>query len=137
MQNRGGSPPTVREKSQPLPLGPGEMALPPGEKYASLLGLLYRVRSSAEINWVVQRNLQFLENYVGRNSAHGNQGAKEWALARVSAEPGIRLSEVFLSTLEGMSRDDIYALIANRELYVDLREAPLAFGNFFWSTSAV
>jgi putative transposase len=44
----------------------------------------------------------------------------------VSAEPGIRLSKLFRRTGEGVSRDDIYALIATRELYVDLGTAPLA-----------
>ena len=103
----------------------GRWHCPPGEKYASLFGLLYRVRSSAEINWVLQRNLQFLENYVGKNAAGTNQGVKEWALAVVSAEPGIKLSELFPRSTEGMSRDDVYALIANRHLHVDSREAPL------------
>ena len=36
----------------------------PGIAYAEGLGLYYRVRSSAEIDWVFQRNLQFLEDYL-------------------------------------------------------------------------
>src|SRR5262249_9754282 len=36
----------------------------PGEAYAERFGLGYRVRSSAEINWVYQRNIQFLEDYL-------------------------------------------------------------------------
>src|SRR6267378_7924559 len=37
---------------------------PPGETYATALGLYYLVRSSREIDWVFQRNIQFLEDYL-------------------------------------------------------------------------
>ena len=36
---------------------------PPGEAYAQKFGLTYSVRSSRDINWVYQRNIQFLEDY--------------------------------------------------------------------------
>src|SRR5689334_4645866 len=42
---------------------------PPGEGYATQLGLYYRVRSSREIDWVFQRNIQFLEDYLRFDSA--------------------------------------------------------------------
>src|SRR5271157_625933 len=99
---------------------------PPGEAHASELGLYYRVRSSREINWVLQRNLQFLEDYLGTDSHQADREGREWGLAMVSAEPGIRLSELFRRAAEGVSRDDVYALIATRELFVDLGTAPLA-----------
>jgi len=99
---------------------------PPGEAHAGELGLYYRVRSSREINWVLQRNLQFLEDYLCTDSHEANRNGREWGLAMVSAEPGIRLSELFRGAAEGVIRDDIYALIATRELFVDLGTAPLA-----------
>lgn len=37
---------------------------PSGRQYAEPLGLYYRVRSSAGINWHFQRNMQFLEDYL-------------------------------------------------------------------------
>jgi putative transposase len=37
---------------------------PPGHRYAEAFGLAYEVRSSAGINWMFQRNLQFLEDYL-------------------------------------------------------------------------
>jgi putative transposase len=46
-------------------------------------------------------------------------------LAVVAAEPSIKLEEVFLKTDAVASRDDIYQLIATREVYVDLNAAPL------------
>jgi putative transposase len=36
---------------------------PPGEAYATGLGLSYLVRSSSDINWTFQANIQFLEDY--------------------------------------------------------------------------
>ena len=41
----------------------------PGEAYAERFGLGYRVRSSAEINWVYQSNIQFLEDYFRFDAA--------------------------------------------------------------------
>ena len=43
----------------------GQWRCPPGEAYAKRLGLFYAVRSSAEIDWVLQRNLRFLEDKLG------------------------------------------------------------------------
>jgi len=98
---------------------------PPGEAYARGFCLYYRVRSSLEINWVLQRNLLFLEDYLDTPSAKASQKVREWGVALVSAEPGIRLSELLRQAGEGMTRDDIYALIATGGLYVDLGKAPL------------
>ncbi|MBI4320245.1 MAG: TnsA endonuclease N-terminal domain-containing protein [Chloroflexi bacterium] len=39
----------------------GRWCCPPGERYAEQFGFFYRVRSSDEIDWVLQRNLLFLE----------------------------------------------------------------------------
>jgi len=47
----------------------GQWFCPPGAAYAERHGLYYRVRSSAEIDWVFQRNIQFLEDYL-RGSNH-------------------------------------------------------------------
>jgi putative transposase len=59
-------------KSQPnryRRTGDGSWRCPPGEEYARDFGLYYRLRSSAEINWVFQRNLIFLEDYLRTESA--------------------------------------------------------------------
>ena len=42
----------------------GRWRCPPGEAYAQACGLSYQLRSSAEINWVFQRNMLFLEDYL-------------------------------------------------------------------------
>ena len=104
----------------------GKWRCPPGEGHALRFGLYYRIRSSAEINWVMQRNLQFLEDYLRTDSAKTDQRTREWALTLVLAEPGIALSELLRGAGEDVSCDDVYPLIATRELYVDLEKALLA-----------
>lgn len=51
--------------------------------------------------------------------------AREAVLAAVSAEPSVKLEEVFLKTEGVACRDDIYQLIATGDVYVDLNVAPL------------
>src|SRR5258708_5927518 len=38
----------------------GRWHCPPGEKYAQQFGFFFHIKSSAEINWVYQRNMLFL-----------------------------------------------------------------------------
>jgi hypothetical protein len=98
---------------------------PPGEAYASTIGLYYRVRSSHEINWVLQRNLHFLEDYLRFDRASVVGFADQDINAVVQAQPGILLSDL-LEQAKGVNRDDIFLLIAAGEIYVDLRAAPIA-----------
>ena len=97
---------------------------PPGETYASALGLYYRVRSSSEIDWIYQRNIQFLEDYLRGNVAVV-AAIHEAVVARVGAFPGLSLQDLFDATPGGATRDDIHALIAASAIYADLRRAPL------------
>src|SRR6516165_10817290 len=46
------------------PKGRSGWDCPPGRAYAEPLGLYYRVRSSAEIDWTFPRNIQFLDDYL-------------------------------------------------------------------------
>lgn len=97
----------------------------PGIAYAEGLGLYYRVRSSTEIDWVLQRNLQFLEDYL-RHSITISSRSREVATAHVSAKPGLKLDDLFRLTKGTVSPDEIYGMIATNGIYVDLHVAPLA-----------
>jgi len=103
----------------------GRWCCPPGERYAEPLGLYYRVRSSAEIDWVFQRNLLFLEDYLRAEGPSVGEAAAATILALVARQPGLRLDEL-LSQLTEASSDDVYALVASERLYVDLHAAALA-----------
>lgn len=98
---------------------------PPGEAYAAGAGLYYRVRSSRDIDWVYQRNIQFLEDYL-RAEIPTAQQAHQAVLARVGAVPGISLHQLFDATASAVSRDDIYAMIACGLVHVDLCGAPIS-----------
>jgi transposase InsO family protein len=96
-----------------------EWTCPPGKQYAQAFGLYYRVRSSAEINWVFQRNIQFLEDYL-RDTPQVPSLHRQRALAHVAAQPGCSLDHLFRSTDGQLTRDEIYTLIATGDIYVDL-----------------
>ena len=97
---------------------------PPGQQHAQPLGLCYRVRSSAEINWLFQRNIQFLEDYL-RETPSVAQIHRQRVLAHVAAQPGCSLEALFLTTAGQVTRDEIYALIATGDVYVDLSTVSL------------
>jgi putative transposase len=103
----------------------GQWCCPPGERYAAQFGLYYHVRSSAEINWALQRNLIFLEDYLHDETPRVKEGAAQAVLSLVAKEPGIRLDEL-LKCAQPASSDDIYTLIVLGQLYVDLCSVPLA-----------
>jgi putative transposase len=103
----------------------GQWRCPPGEAVAAPLGFYYRVRSSAEIHETFQRNLRFLSYYLRENSPHVADLAKEEVLALVEHEPGIALGTL-LGQIKLATSDDIYTLLAQEALYIDIYRAPLA-----------
>jgi hypothetical protein len=97
---------------------------PPGERFAAQFGLRYRLRSSSEIDWVLQRNLRFLNDYLIKPPAV-DQRTAEMVVALVKERPGMQLTAL-LDTLGEAQADDIYALIVSGRIYVDLHAAALA-----------
>jgi len=103
----------------------GTWSCPPGEAYAQPFGLWYRVQSSAQINWVYQRNLRFLEDYVRVSRPPLEAEVTTAIRGLVMGKPALTLLEL----LEGLptgTPDDVYFLIATEQLYVDLSQTPLA-----------
>ena len=103
----------------------GHWRCPPGEQYAAQHRLYYRLRSSAEIDWCWQRNLDFLADYLQVEAPAPDPTIAGAILDYVRYEPGLTLSALLQANCGGSS-DDVYALIAVGQLYVDLRAAPLA-----------
>ena len=99
---------------------------PPGEEYAREFGLTYCVRSSRDIDWVYQRNIQFLEDYLRDDRTSVLPATRNLLIAHVSARPGISLQELLAIADGGATCDDVHLLIALGELYVDLHDSPLA-----------
>jgi len=103
----------------------GAWSCPPGEKYAQQFGLYYRIRTSAEINWALQRNLRFLEDYLRVDDGRLliSDQAKQSVISVVTSRPGITLSELFGCVKA--ARDEIYLLLITDEIFIDLSAAPL------------
>lgn len=99
---------------------------PPGQAYAKQLGLYYRVRSSAEIDWVFQRNIQFMEDYLRADSTAVAAGSRDIVIAYVLANPGLTLENLTRATADRVQADDIFRIIAANHVYVDLHASPLA-----------
>jgi putative transposase len=99
----------------------GRWRCPPGERFAAPFGLFYRLRSSAEIDWVFQRNLRFLEDYLGSEVPPLSEHIAEAIVALVGQRPGMHLNEL-IEDLGETSADDVYALIAsNRSTSISIR----------------
>lgn len=97
---------------------------PPGEEHAAQFGFFYRVRSSAEINWSWQRNLLFLEDYLHADKEELDEQAVCSVTSLVAEHPGITLQEIL--AIGKVPNDVVFAMIAQGQLYVELRDAPLA-----------
>jgi hypothetical protein len=98
----------------------------PGEEHAATVGLAYEVWSAAQVNWVLQRNLQFLEDYLRFGSANTSDLANPAIIAAIETKPGITLLNLLESTRGVAEPDEIYMLISSGTIYVDLNVAPVA-----------
>jgi putative transposase len=97
----------------------GVWRCPPGEAFAAKYGLTYQVWSSDEINWAVQENALFLEDYYQDLDRLILEDQTLAILSRlVEKHPGMFLSE--LQTLSEIPADLINIAIARHDLYVDL-----------------
>jgi len=103
----------------------GQWHCPPAEAHAVPLGLDFRVWSSAEINWVFQQNFTWLEDYLGLDSLNVDEAASASVVALIRANEGITLLDL-LQQAESTDTDDIYTLIATKQIYVDLKAERLA-----------
>jgi putative transposase len=102
----------------------GTWRCPPGEAYAQAVGLSYQLRSSAEINWVFQRNMLFLEDYLRAAPAPSPPAVAETIRRMVAAQPGMTLQALLHH--DPTWADAIYGLIVTAHVYVDLDALPLA-----------
>jgi putative transposase len=95
---------------------------PPGESYAKKYGLSYRVWSSDQINWVVQDNTLYLEEYYqDLERLHVPAETLESLYRLVDEHPGIMLADLRAAAMEEeISADLIHIAIARHDLYVDL-----------------
>src|SRR5260370_12120046 len=98
----------------------GVWRCPPGEAFAARYGLTYQVWSSDQINWAVQENSRFLEDYY---QDLGGVTVPETTLEilnqMVEDHPGITLADLHKASPD-VPADLINVAIAKQALYVDL-----------------
>ncbi|MGK7898908.1 MAG: TnsA endonuclease N-terminal domain-containing protein, partial [Xenococcus sp. (in: cyanobacteria)] len=102
----------------------GNWGCPPGEEYAKQFGLNYTICSDKEFNWTIQRNFLFLEDYYRAESLVIDESVKNRIIAIISEQTGITLAEL-LDPKNSINADDIYSLIVNKDIYVDLESSLL------------
>ena len=102
----------------------GNWGCPPGEEYAKQFGLNYTICSDKEFNWTIQRNFLFLEDYYRVESLVVDESVKNRIIAILSEQTGITLAEL-LEHKNNFNADDIYFLIATKDIYVDLERSLL------------
>lgn len=107
-----------------VPDGNGGWRCPPGEEAAAQYGLGFKVRSSAETNWILVRNLEFLSDYLGQDCPQPSQADYEAILGHFGDERWMRLQD--LLEKEGVAADMVFALVATGRLFVDIEQELLA-----------
>ncbi len=100
----------------------GRWRCPPGESYAAQYGLNYSVRSSAELNPIYVRNLNFLEDYLRDPDLQVDKAALKLMRELFAEEPVMTLKAL----LEHVEAEHIYSALLLKHFYVDLNAAPLA-----------
>ncbi len=103
----------------------GTWSCPPGGAYAEPFGLFYQLYTSAQIDWIYQRNLLFLEDYLRISAPAIPEEQVEAIWLTVTRNPGLTLRDL-LANHPAAWADAMYFLIVTDGLYVDLRAAPLA-----------
>jgi putative transposase len=101
----------------------GVWRCPPGEAYATLLGLSYQIRSSASLHPLAVQNFSFLQDYWA-HPAPVTTAEEELVLATVGTMPGISVAEV-LATHPGLVVDVVWALLATGRVFTDLSATSL------------
>jgi putative transposase len=92
----------------------------PACAYAKQLGLYYRIRLDAEIDWIKYRNRLFLKAYTQTKSQISSDIAAPIQYL-VTSNPGITYWELVHN--KQINSDDINFLIATQKIYIDLSAA--------------
>ncbi|MDF9484544.1 DDE-type integrase/transposase/recombinase [Bacillus cereus] len=97
----------------------GQWCSPPAERWAMERALKFRVRSDSEINWVLSRNFEFLDDYLRAGQQNVSSDIKNVIFNIIKTSPGISLQDLIQSS-NLYSADYVYDLIICNEIYVDL-----------------
>ena len=105
---------------------------PPAEAVAAEFGCEFRIRSSAENNWVLISNLEFLEDYMGSPGHEPDSQLGSEILAMVAKQRRITTGAIIEQLNTPSGADAIYGLIARNQVYFDLFSTRLAQPETAW-----
>lgn len=91
----------------------------PGEEVAKAYGFLYRVLSTAEINRVVVKNLEYLDDFYRDSNPRIPSEERKKLTGLIREYPGITIESV-RQQMGAEVMDPLLALIVSQEVYVDL-----------------
>ncbi len=99
----------------------------PLRNYAEKFNLGAKVFSSKEINWKLHRNIKYLKGYIDGKYKPANE-AVTCIKKKILSSPNLTLQDLIQNAgvESSYSTDDINALIASQELYVDLHNSVLS-----------
>lgn len=96
---------------------------PPGEAYATPLGLTYHIRSSASLHSLAMANFSFLQDYWA-HPAPLTAAEESLVLATIETLPGISVAQL-LATHPALVVDVVWALLATGRVFTDLSATSL------------
>src|SRR5690625_7401536 len=94
--------------------GRWEFAL--GKNYAIQFGLDFLVRSSSEINWILQRNLEFMEDYITADHIPEDQTIAKIKEAIISTHD-ITILDLIQNAEVQFTTDQLYTILSNNNIY--------------------
>ena len=119
-------PDLAREKPNRFVRGnDGKWHSPPAEATARAYGIGFRIWTPAEVNSTRLRNIKLLADYFGGDLNRVPAEAKSEIVEMVKSELGISLADL-RQRCQTATADQIYFLIAQENIFVDLAVAPLA-----------
>jgi putative transposase len=103
----------------------GNWICPPGEAYAAKFGLCYSLRSSAENDWTLLRNIVFLSDYLDADCPAPTERQRDIAKDLFKQKPWMNLIDLVRAN-EELPADAVYKMIVDGDLYFPIRSNPIS-----------
>lgn len=109
---------------------------PPAEEALKKYGIKYRIKSSADINTTLQRNLIFIWDYFSDSNLSMHENAARRINKLLDTAGKASLSELFAYHPD-ISRDTVYSLIAHQRLISDIENNLLINPDSFYVYASI
>lgn len=107
----------------------GGWECPPAAEAAARLGFAYRLRTSGEVDPVMEANVRFLAAYDRDPSAVG-AAARGAVLAAVASSPGVSTADLLAQVAGSATADDVNRMLLAGDLWFDWASVKLADTRF-------